>query len=314
MQTEFTLVGVKIELTPLNQKEQAIHDLALSRAGQHADSESALLSSIEEVDRLRLYEKFGLPNISQYCRQYLKLSDTLTGFFVGVARKARVVPELKDAIEQGELSVSTAIQVVGVITEQNQTEWVEKAKELTKRELEKEVAKARPHKKKKPRLKPVGENRNRIEFEASDEFVSLLRRAQDLESQRTSRAATLEETLQTALEGYLDRQDPLRKAERAEKRKNSQPLAAPDLSQEKSAEVKPRRPPLTASMRHEINLRDHGQCQTLLPGGKRCGRSRWLSFHHRVPLSHGGRNEVANIATVCGACHSLLHEVETLTI
>jgi hypothetical protein len=307
MRNEFNSLSVKLELISLNQKEQAVHDLALTRASRHAASEAELLTSIEEIDRLRLYEKFALPNISQYCKQYLNLSDTLTGFFVGVARKTRVAPELKKAIEQGELSVSTAIQVASVITEQNQNEWVDKAKELTKRELEKAVATARPQKQKNSRCKPVGENRNRIEFEASDEFVALLRRAQDLESQRTSSAATLEQTLRAGLEAYLNQRDPVRKAERAQKRKN--PAPAPDLSQEKS-----RRPPLTARMRHEINLRDRGRCQTLLPGGKRCGSSRWILFHHVVPLSHGGRHEVGNIITVCGACHSLLHEVERLTI
>jgi hypothetical protein len=263
MQSEFNSMSVKLELIALNQNEQSVHELALLRASRHAASEAELLSSIEEIDRLRLYEKFALPNISQYCKQYLKLSDTLTGFFVGVARKARVAPELKKAIEQGELSVSTAIQIASVITEQNQTEWVDKAKELTKRELEKAVATARPQKQKKSRCKPVGENRNRFEFEASDEFVALFRRAQDLESQRTSTAATVEQTLVAGLEAYLNRQDPVRKAERAQKSKR--PAPAPNLSREK-----PRRPPLTARMRHELNLRDRGHCMLCPPGTHIC--------------------------------------------
>ena len=290
--------AVKIEAIGLTDREQVIHSRALTRAAMYREEEAALLNSVDEVDRLRIFEKLGYPNITQYCRKELRLNETLSGYFVMVARKSRQAPELKKAIEQGELSLSTAARVVAVINSENQEQWVEAAKNMTKHELEKNVAAAKPEGKKgRSRLKPVGKNRNRIEFEQSDKFVELVKRAQDLESQRTGRSVSLDETMLAVFEFYLEHRDPIRKAERAQNRAVKTPPCASE-----------RRPLFTAAMRHVLNLRDRGQCQAFLPDGKKCGETRWIHFHHIVDLARGGSHDVENVTTLCSACHRRVHE------
>ncbi len=315
IQTEF--IAVKIEKVPLSLDEQAIHSRAVRRAQSYRNEEVGILTDVSEVDQLRIWEKLGYPNLTIYCRKELQLSETMIGYFIMVARKSRQTPELKVAVDQGKLSVSTAAQIVGVITPETQTEWIADAKCLTKRELEKKAAEARPEKKKRSRLKPVGRDRNRVEFEQSDEFISFLRRAEDLESQRQGRQVSLEDVMHAVFEFYLEHRDPLRKASRAEARKARTARAqkdAPHTSREvprsdpRPSSARPQtRPQITAAMKHELNLRDQGRCQVQRPTGEKCESQRFIQFHHVIELSQGGRHEVSNMITVCGSCHRRLH-------
>jgi hypothetical protein len=46
---------------------------------------------------------------------------------------------VKAAVSQGELSVAAAKRIVSVITPENKSEWIEKAKELKPRELDRRL-------------------------------------------------------------------------------------------------------------------------------------------------------------------------------
>jgi hypothetical protein len=124
-----------------------------------------------------------------------------------------------------------------------------------------------------------------------------LRRVQDLLSQKRRMAASLENSLEELLEFYLERNDPLEKA----KRNLPKNLPGPGPGQNGTG-----RRPLTAQTKHQINLRDQGQC-THVDGDKRCENRRWLEMHHRVPVSQGGLNEPNNLTTLCWAHHRMQH-------
>src|SRR5690606_32491157 len=81
--------------------------------------------------------------------------------------------------------------------------------------LEREVAKVSPR-------SHVKEGANYIDGESlelraliREETLNKLRRAQDLVSQSANAAASLDETLSATLDLFLERQDPVKKAERA---------------------------------------------------------------------------------------------------
>ena len=116
MQATFDL---EIHLVPLTREEQIVHDRAMSRASGYHVSESQMLQSIEEVDRLRLWEKFGETSTHGYCRKYLKLSTDVAGNFITVARTSRKIPEVAKAIEDGDLSVSVARKLAPILTPKN---------------------------------------------------------------------------------------------------------------------------------------------------------------------------------------------------
>ena len=66
-----------------------------------------------------------------YAVHDLKLSESVALNFINVARKSVQVPELKAEIEAGSFCVSKARKIVSVITPENKTDWIEKAKTLS---------------------------------------------------------------------------------------------------------------------------------------------------------------------------------------
>jgi predicted GTPase len=115
------------EITPLicfheklNSHSRLIHEKALARAQRYLVAEADLLESIIEVDRDRTYEKWGLTHLTPYCVKHLGLSEEVAATFVRVARKSLQVPELKEAISEGKLSVTKAKTIAAVLTAENQ--------------------------------------------------------------------------------------------------------------------------------------------------------------------------------------------------
>ncbi|MGZ6333242.1 MAG: HNH endonuclease [Bdellovibrionota bacterium] len=202
------------------------------------------------------------------------------------------MPALQAAIANAELSVSKARKIVPVLTPENQEEWIEKAKSLPQRELERQVARLVPQEAERERFKSLDGERVQVTVTISEELLTKLKKIQDLESQRTKRAVSLEEAMNAAVKTHLERNDPIEKAERARK-------ALPVARQVG-------RHPLPAARTHEVNCRDQVQC-TYTHEGARCANRRWLEIHHVTPVSKGGGNELENLKTLCHAHHQMLH-------
>src|SRR4051794_34510489 len=119
MNLEFTFEEsspVEFRVEELNLKSRAIHERAIARAQKYLVSEGELLESIIEADQDKLYEKFGLNFLTTYCVKHLGLDESVAGVLVRVARKSQVVPELKQAVMDGEVSISNARTISSVIT------------------------------------------------------------------------------------------------------------------------------------------------------------------------------------------------------
>ena len=58
-----------------------------------------------------------------------------------------------------------------------------------------------------------------------------------------------------------------------------------------------RHPP--AAVRREVWLRDGGRCRYVAPDGQRCGETRGLEFHHKVPFADGGGSTASNLEVRC---------------
>jgi 5-methylcytosine-specific restriction endonuclease McrA len=198
-------------------------------------------------------------------------------------------------VAKGNLSVSQARRVVPVITKENQQEWIEKAKKLSQRELEKQVAEVNPRAIVREKIRPVAKDLREMRVGISAEIEKMVNRVKDLVSQSEGKAASLEDVVRVMATSYLEKHDPIKKAERASSRKTRKVIAP-----------KPGRQPIPAAVQHAVQLRDRGQC-TLKVEGTRCSSTRWVHFHHVVPVARGGLNTVQNLRTVCSAHHHYLH-------
>jgi len=285
---------------------QNLHDVAVSKAARYLVAESELLNAIIEIDRRKIYEKFDEPYLTPYCVKYLNLSEDVAAMFVRVARKSIQVPELELAVQDG-LQISKAKTIASVLTNENKQQWIEKAQTLSKEKLEREVAAVNPSAMKPEKARPTGPDRIRVEFEVTYEEAEILRRARELMSQKQSKHAQIGETVVVALRDWVEREDPVRKAERSEERRTQRQKPAQD-GVEASARRSRDRSAIPAKVLHQVHLRDRGGCRKRMPNGSSCGCRKWTEIHHIIPKAYGGTDAVENLITLCKAHHRQLHK------
>src|SRR5262249_17757012 len=116
---------------------------------------------------------------------------------------------------------------------------------------------------------------------------------------------------------FLEKKDPLRKAERAQK-KSSRPESAlaekPAESGQPSRIIRQNeaaRIAVAASVKHELYRRTQGQCTKKNPDGTRCTQTKWLHAHHIKPLSEEGTNAIENLTLLCSGHHRMIHHRKT---
>ena len=198
---------------------QKIHERALQVSSNHRQSEIELISLLQEMDKCRGYLYFEANSLFDYANRILQLSEATSSNLINVARKSIEVPALKEAIENGALSVSKARKIIPVLTIENQNAWIMLATQNTTREIERAVAKEKPELAVKESARFITEDRLELTFGISDVNYKKLKRVCDLESQRTAKPINQESAIAAALEAYLEKFDPIRAAERSAKRK-----------------------------------------------------------------------------------------------
>lgn len=158
----------------------------------------------------------------------LELSPAIASAFINVARKAQEIPELKQQVESGKLSIYKAQRITSVLTPKNYRTWLALAERKSHRELEREVAISSPKNAIYENYRYVSPHEESIEkvivkrdiprmelrLGISEELMLKIRRAQDLESQRQKKNLNLEQALEEILAVYLEKRDPLVRAYR----------------------------------------------------------------------------------------------------
>ncbi|MGE0634116.1 MAG: HNH endonuclease signature motif containing protein [Pseudobdellovibrionaceae bacterium] len=224
-----------------NHRDKQIHERAMEVAKAYKRSEIELIEILEQVDRYRIYYQHKCNSLFTYATEVLKLSNEVAYIFIGVARKTREVPELKEEIRNGSITVSKAKRMTSVLTKENKSEWISLAKTSTKHQLEKQIAIAKPTEAVREKLEYSGAPKEQIklikleakeksvssgkdavrvqlQIGVSEELMLKLRRIQDLESSKRKRAVSLEESLNVMADLYLEKHDPLKRAKRQKMR------------------------------------------------------------------------------------------------
>lgn len=321
---------------------QAIHDNALRCARQYQRAEGALIDALQKVDSKRVYSRMGYASLFDYSKSALHLSESTAYAFIRVARKCVEIPRMKEAINEGKLTVSHAKRIAAVVTPSTQLFWISKASELSQRELDKEIAKELPAKAIPERFEPKSSGRLKLEVGISEELEKQIRRVQDILSQKRKHAITIEEALGVLCQDYLKRNDPLELAKRlvlkpvvekidtsmaeagaganagteaeAERttrlgaRVDTGAGARSDASADAGASVPNTARSVGRNIQHQVRLNTGAKCTAVLPSGKVCGATRWLDFHHLIQRSQGGQHRVENLTMLCSSHHRAHHD------
>ncbi|MCM0606472.1 MAG: HNH endonuclease [Xanthomonadaceae bacterium] len=289
------------------QLHEQIHSRAVDVSFRYRKAEAELMEVLQQVETHQVYLHQGCSSLFGYVVKNLKLSESVAYNLISVMRKSREVPALKTEIEKGTITLSNARKIAPVLTLSNQVEWIAKAQTLSLRQLEKEVVKVRPEQATPERARYVTASRVKLELGLSETDMLRLRKVQDLLSQARGKSVSLEEVLIKMTDEYLERHDPVEKAKRVKVKKGLVLKAEPVSLQVAAGNSRPARAPILAALKHQINLRDKRKCAHINPTGERCGQTRWLEVHHRLPVSEGGLNSLENLITLCSSHHDWIH-------
>jgi hypothetical protein len=298
----------------LTVQQLALHQQALDLSRELSRLEWRMIEVLQEIDQTKLYRHLGHSSLFQYAVNALNLSESVAYCFITVARKSKVVSDLKVAIQNQTLSVSKASRMVPVLTNQNANKLIEFAASHTTREIDFEVAKLNPKAGTRERAKPISEDRVEIKITVSRKVFEKFKRAQTLASQKGNPQINLEGTFEVMTNEYLKHQDPIEKAKRAAQRedslgKDSRTLLHQELRPNRVEKPRSKRKPINARQKHTIILRDGGRCTFQDVSGKRCTNDRWLENHHIRQVSQGGTNDPKNLTTLCSFHHDLVHQL-----
>ena len=211
-------------------KIRNIHQQALQASAKYKAAEIDLINILDEVDRNKVHLRYGFNSLFLYTVQGLGLAENVAYTFINVTRKSREVPELKEEIKRGSLTVSKARKIAAVITQENKDHWIDLAKTSSQAKIEREVAKESPIGSRKGTMSfvhPQNEIQEKVTIRQqpsavrvqlqvgiSEKLMLKISRAKDLVGQKSRTPASLEQTLQAMVDLYLDKHDPLEKAKR----------------------------------------------------------------------------------------------------
>ncbi|MCP4292221.1 MAG: HNH endonuclease [bacterium] len=149
----------------LNQPAKKV-DQELKTALQIKDlAHQCSLDWFGEIYNRKLFRDLGFSTVNQYAREGLGFSNSKTGHFITLTKKLEKLPELKTSISKGELGYTLGRVLVDIVDETNEKQWLDFAKNNSRRKVEDEVKKAKVDAKEKakgqtsflpqPKMKPL---------------------------------------------------------------------------------------------------------------------------------------------------------------
>ncbi len=253
----------------------------------------ALVRSLVEFDIRRLYLREGCSSLFTYCTRVLHLSEAAAYNRIETARVARHFPKVLDALECGDLTLTTARLLAPYLTAENHEEVLAAARHRSRREVEELIAKLSPRQAEATvvrRLrsavtKPLSPELYLLQVTLTRETHDKLRRAQAL-ARHTVPLGDVGAILDRALTLLIEHIE----------RRRFAAVASPRPS---PGQV-PAGRHIPAAVRRAVWTRDDGCCVFVGPAG-RCGETAFLEFHHINPYAAGGGSTVDNIELRCRA-------------
>jgi len=259
-----------------------------------------------------------------------------------LSKRLKKLPLVKEKMESGKLGYTTARVIVPVLDESNEKEWVDFAATHTRKDLEREVKRAKVNaidtaKGQQPLL-PVPVLRPAVvlpvrvsmemtptQFARYEALWERLRMESKLPDEKV-------EALLEVMASFTGEKGPrgpkppvqihIHQCEDCEKAsiqtsRGELEIGKAELEQAQCdcliakrdrAAIQTNRPgernaaSIPPSTRRQVLAKYRHKCQ-----GPGCGHTRYLQIHHKTPRSLGGSNDPQNLIVLCQACHALHH-------
>jgi 5-methylcytosine-specific restriction endonuclease McrA len=294
------------------------------------DNGADLVSFISEVDRRRLFLKFGRANLFLFLTKNMGMANASAQLRIDAARVMHSVPEIAEDLRSGAVCL-TQLSVLAQafrqkikevpdieITSEQKRDLVKKirftdaplSQQIIAEELDLEI-KRREIK----RVQKDGSVRSKITF--TKEQMSWIDRAEEL-SDHVNPNPTLAELFAFLAERFVRQKDPTierrskkttkvadsRRASTSGPEVNSAPCNSTSAPEVTSAETAPpfqtgTRTHIPIGTRRLLNQRDRCCRWIDRNTGERCDSTFQLQIDHIVPLWVGGTNELSNLQRLC---------------
>ena len=318
--------------------DQALHQKMLVTSQKERDLTAQMISMIEEVARRKYFLDLGFKTLFDYLTEGLRYSSGAAMRRISAARIAREIPEVKERILDGSLSLSNLSQVDQFFRNEqkysqglnleNKREVLKQIEKKSTREVEKALValSSVPEQLKEDKIKILTPELTQITFKANAEFMAHLEEVRGLLAHQMP-DSTLSEIMAEAMKIALAR---LKKKKFKVVEDQEVPVASECLQ---ATEVFVDLTPVSgdgrenasntagagnehsryipASIRREVFRRDQGRCSVVNPRtGKICGSQFKLEIDHfPVPWAMGGHSAVSNLRLACASCNQL-HAVQ----
>lgn len=314
---------------PLTDRANALHVRLVETRRSHRQIEHVLATLLAELDDGSLYRPLGYVSLAEYASEVLDLTARQARELARLGRRLPELPDLDAAMAAGELDWTKAREVARVATPATVAAWVARAKAVSCRTLEQQVAEA--HVGHAPpeegEVRAPARRRLVFEMEASDaeavlDALAMLRARTDLKSSEVEDGALLAALARTALRDAEPVSAPTGEPYRIvvehcpDCGRDTHPHGevSETVAQEApcDAEVIDMRPgparghatrTIPPAVRRAVFARDGWRCA--VPG---CCSRLWLHLHHWNPRARGGGHVEANLVTLCAAHHRAVHD------
>jgi hypothetical protein len=295
-------------------KHDRLHEKALEVAATYKRSEIDLIEILQQVWVERSFYYFNCNSLFEYAVKKLHLSREVASIYNKIAKKALIIAGFKEQIQSGSISVSNANRICSVITPENKEKWFMLA-QGSKLQLEKAVALASPKTAIRERAiaRNIGDHvQMEIRFGTSEKSFDDLKRAQDILSQKLQRGATMDDVYSSALQLFLDKNDPLRKSCRVktnqtQTQNQNDKIATSEIKVLGTMKSVGAARNLKITVKRAVHHKNESQCSHIDELGQRCQQRRHLHIHHIQPLSQGGTNHINNLIILCSGHHQAHH-------
>jgi len=332
--------------------DDQLHVSTLKTADRQREATLELLNHLNEVERRHLFSKFNCSSLHGYCVQELKMTSGTACHHIDAARLLRQVPALEEKILSGTIAMTTAANAESFFKREarNGNTFDTEMKESILAELEsistKDAEKvlishsSKPEIHLKEKVTQKTESIVELKVHLDEETMAMLERLKEIWSHAIPHA-TFGDLIKRAAKEAVEKNDPLKKAERSDARaqkaqtKTGKAQEAQPTNKQDSKSVKDQKPnsqktpstgldtqaqtelgaensPSTgpkAEIRRQVWKRDQAQCTFIDPRtGERCRAKHFVEEDHIVPKAMGGQYASENIRLRCRA-HNQRHAI-----
>lgn len=256
--------------------QNPLHEKLLKLVHLERRITSQIIDLLQEIENSKAYLEWGYSNLFEYLVKGLGYSESLAYQRKAALKICQVLPEIKEKLENGSLSLTTLARASRVLYTKTLDEKVSLLSELenkSTREADKILARLAPE---EPKLhastkRRVSEKSVRLTMDFSEEEFQKLERLKALKSHQVK---DMKELINLLVDHELEKYN--------------------RTSKISSRSTNPRQ--IKISIRNHLLKEAHYKCE--YPG---CEQTHFLQIDHKKSVRLGGGNEISNLQVLCQA-------------